>query len=1075
MAVRPGEGRRTALLFAHLLLASAVFILGRTVRDTLFLSRYPLSALPWMFVLYGVASAVTVVVYALVADRIPRHRMIIISLAVGAVTYLGTWVLVRFGFSWIYPTFYVWSEVAANLFIVQFWTFSNDLHDPRAARRLVPVIGSARVLGVVVIGLVAGIVVRAIGTEQLLFVLVAMMGAIALIARRLGREPLPERPRRPTRRRGRAPRIVGHPYVRALAVTTLLAFTALTIGDYQFKAIAKATYQEDDLATYFSLFYAGTGLLSFLFQILVTPRLLRRFGVGMGMSVMPSVFGVASLALPLVPHLGVATVMKFADNGFQYTIHETTLQALYAPFADAVKARTRAFLGAVVKPLSYGLGGVVLVLLSQRMPVEMLSIVTGVVVIAWLAMVPVVRRRYLRTLEATLSARGSLALETRLAVDSEGRAALIRTLRSDDPRTAIAALEQLDEDDSDEVRAAIIALAEGATGRLRAKALRRLERFPDASVASVRPALSDPDPRVRATAVIALARIGGDDEVEDIAGHLDDEDEGVRVAALAALMDESGVEGSMRGAPLLQQKLRSADRGDRIESTEVLALLQKGTHRPLARLMTDPDPTVRRAALRAAGKSPDPRFTDILVHALSEPGLRKRAGAALVAIGPPAIDPLVALLDDTTTARRVRLEIPRLLRAIPSEVGYQRLRGLVSHPDEHLRLRVLAALSRQRRELSRRPSSLSRIEELATRELEDGYTRMAAWTKASKRYEHPLLADLMEFRDARTVRRILRVLELRYDRATLKLVRSGIERPHRRANAIEVLDTILEARLRPLILPLLDDTSQEEKVRRAGALVTKALEPEAFLLSECDDPNPYIVAVSLAALAEHPSDAVVARARSALAHAEPMAREAAADALVRMVPERAASWIEALAHDPDPMVAGRAQQLLSPPTDEEAKMHTTVEKVLILKGAHMFSRVPAEDLAPLARVAEEVRFEKGEVICSEGHLGDELYLVLSGKVDVTRGDKTLASFGAGEAFGEMSVLDAEPRSATVTATEPTEVLAIGSEEFYEILHEQVEIAEGVIRMLSARLREANAKHDATGIGSLSLPPSGGAS
>jgi ATP/ADP translocase len=76
------------------------------------------------------------------------------------------------------------------------------------------------------------------------------------------------------------------------------------------------------------------------------------------MSVMPAVFGGASVLLLGVPELAIATVMKFADNGFQYTIHDTTLQALYVPFASAAKARTRAFLDAVVKPLSYGLGGV---------------------------------------------------------------------------------------------------------------------------------------------------------------------------------------------------------------------------------------------------------------------------------------------------------------------------------------------------------------------------------------------------------------------------------------------------------------------------------------------------------------------------------------------------------------------------------------------------------------------------------------------------------------------------------------------------------------------------------------------
>jgi CRP-like cAMP-binding protein len=117
--------------------------------------------------------------------------------------------------------------------------------------------------------------------------------------------------------------------------------------------------------------------------------------------------------------------------------------------------------------------------------------------------------------------------------------------------------------------------------------------------------------------------------------------------------------------------------------------------------------------------------------------------------------------------------------------------------------------------------------------------------------------------------------------------------------------------------------------------------------------------------------------------------------------------------------------------------------------------VPAEDLAPLAHVAEEVTYEPGEVLCTEGEVGDELFVIVSGKVRVTKGDKTLATLGPGDAVGELAVLDAEPRSATVTAADETEVLAIGSEEFYEILHEQSEIAEGVLRLLTARLREAN--------------------
>ena len=68
--------------------------------------------------------------------------------------------------------------------------------------------------------------------------------------------------------------------------------------------------------------------------------------------------------------------MKFADNGFQYTIHDTTLQALYVPFVAATRARTRVFLDAVVKPIAYGLGGLLLLLFARHISVQALSYVS---------------------------------------------------------------------------------------------------------------------------------------------------------------------------------------------------------------------------------------------------------------------------------------------------------------------------------------------------------------------------------------------------------------------------------------------------------------------------------------------------------------------------------------------------------------------------------------------------------------------------------------------------------------------------------------------------------------------------
>ena len=133
-------------------------------------------------------------------------------------------------------------------------------------------------------------------------------------------------------------------------------------------------------------------------------------------------------------------------------------------------------------------------------------------------------------------------------------------------------------------------------------------------------------------------------------------------------------------------------------------------------------------------------------------------------------------------------------------------------------------------------------------------------------------------------------------------------------------------------------------------------------------------------------------------------------------------------------------------------MLTTVEKVLFLKSIDLFARIPGEDLAQISLITEEVSFEDGEAIVEEGQLGDALFLVVEGGVRVHRGAREFAHLGAGECFGEMSLLDSAPRSASVSALGEVDCLKIEREDFYDILGEKPEIAQGIIRVLTARLR-----------------------
>lgn len=133
-------------------------------------------------------------------------------------------------------------------------------------------------------------------------------------------------------------------------------------------------------------------------------------------------------------------------------------------------------------------------------------------------------------------------------------------------------------------------------------------------------------------------------------------------------------------------------------------------------------------------------------------------------------------------------------------------------------------------------------------------------------------------------------------------------------------------------------------------------------------------------------------------------------------------------------------------------MISTVEKVLFLKGVDLFSAIPGEDLAQIAQIADEVELDCGETIFREGDLGDSLYLIVTGRVRIHRGDHEIAILGERQVFGEMALLDSEPRSASVTAVSDAALLRIQQEDFADILSEKSEIAQGIIKVLTRRLR-----------------------
>ena len=133
-------------------------------------------------------------------------------------------------------------------------------------------------------------------------------------------------------------------------------------------------------------------------------------------------------------------------------------------------------------------------------------------------------------------------------------------------------------------------------------------------------------------------------------------------------------------------------------------------------------------------------------------------------------------------------------------------------------------------------------------------------------------------------------------------------------------------------------------------------------------------------------------------------------------------------------------------------MISTVEKVLFLKSIDLFSQIPGEDLSQIAQITDEVHYEEGEAIFAEGDPGDTLFFVIDGKVRIHTAGDELAVLGERQVFGEMALLDSEPRSASASAISDITLLKIQRDDFNEILAEKSEIAQGIIKVLTRRVR-----------------------
>lgn len=144
-------------------------------------------------------------------------------------------------------------------------------------------------------------------------------------------------------------------------------------------------------------------------------------------------------------------------------------------------------------------------------------------------------------------------------------------------------------------------------------------------------------------------------------------------------------------------------------------------------------------------------------------------------------------------------------------------------------------------------------------------------------------------------------------------------------------------------------------------------------------------------------------------------------------------------------------------SDRAAEINFTLDT---LKSIPLFAQLTYQQLVRIMNLTRIIPFGAGDVLCYEGEIGEELFVILRGEIELSAGGNIIASLGHGSHFGEMALIDATPRSATARAMTDGKLLLINREDFYEILRKEAPLAVKLlwsfVQELSSRLRLTNA-------------------
>ena len=850
--IRSGEARRVGMMASLLFFLLAANNVIKVVRDSLFLSRFPISHLPYVYLLAALLVGVLIAVYTRYTVRLPLYRLMLGSNAFIISNVLMFWFLiVVFNFAWAIYAFYIWSAIVGVLAVAQFWTFAGLIFTSREAKRLFGVFNAGGSLGGILGGFGSGWAVNLfMGTNELFWLIGALFagafGVVWLAGNELSelqtaavKEIPTSRETKAIQQTGALGSILASRYLQLIAGAIFVSVAVSTLIDFQFKAAAKTAYpSQDELTTFFGSYYAWVAIITFFCQVVLTRRLLTAFGLMPSLLLLPVGLFAGSLGILVWPGLFSTTATRLTDVVLRSSVNQSGMEILYLPLSATIKRRVKTFLDVVLQRLGDGAAGLIVLFyalfMMQSDPALLAYFSLGVITV-WAMFIFVLRSGYLQALRTGLEARAITweGGEINYA-DKQTIEAVLQNLQKEDERALLFGLDLAENMDPEVIAPRLpLSLLQHPSALVRGRSLKLFAAStePEKLNEIVR-LLEDENREVQAEAINVVCAIRKEDAIPLMRPYLESPDPRVQRSAIECLLHHGDAE--IREVALATFRKMIANPGtDGAAARTEAARLMGEVDDPeftgyLSKLIReDPSMPVIREALAAAGKRKEPTLLGDIIMRLCCPKTKSWARQALIEYGEVAVETLREALLDSNTSRDIRLSIPRTLSKIESPDAMGALLSGLNQEDGSLRYKIILGLEEMARHLRNLPIDRHVIEMAIVSEARRYYRRFLTFfglfgdgndrSMNDGWLLHQALLENME----REKERVLRLLSLIYPPEDIGNATAALHSGSRakQAQAIEFLDNLLTGDVKRHVFPLFDDAPAAERFQKFLAIL----------------------------------------------------------------------------------------------------------------------------------------------------------------------------------------------------------------------------------------------------------------